>query len=139
MSDYRWYGDMFLSKLCLRSDGFADYWKERFISGLPRLFAEKVKTNIQQNFNGTIPYQSLTIGELSNYIIETGIQICTDYKLHNKIKNEKINNRREMGSLCEQCGATPLKAPSNPKNKKTFSKGISNFCYHKKKNLIKKL
>lgn len=67
---------MFLSKLCLRADESADYWKERFISGLPRLFAEKVKKNIQQNFNGTILYQSLTIGELSNYIIETGIQIC---------------------------------------------------------------
>ncbi|KAK2428017.1 hypothetical protein QL285_026560 [Trifolium repens] len=43
MSDYRWYKDMFLSKLCLRPDGAAIYWKERFISGLPRLFAEKVK------------------------------------------------------------------------------------------------
>lgn len=63
MSDYRWYRDMFLSKLCLRPDGTTDYWKERFISGLPRLFAEKVKINIKQNFNGTIPYQSLTIEE----------------------------------------------------------------------------
>lgn len=80
---------MFLSKLCLRSDGAADYWKESFISGLPILFAEKVKTNIKQNFNGIIPYRSLTVGKLSNYVIETGIQICTDYKLQNKIKNEK--------------------------------------------------
>lgn len=82
MSDYRWYRDMFLSKLCLREDGAAVYWKERFISGLPKLFAEKVKTNIRQSFNGEIPYNELTIGELSNYIIETGIQICTDYKIN---------------------------------------------------------
>lgn len=132
MSDYRWYRDMFLSKLCLRSDGAADYWKERFISGLPGLFAEKVKINIKQNFNGMIPYQSLTIGELSNYVIETGIQICTDYKLQNKIKNEKASNRREMGSFCEQYGATPLRALSNPKNKNPARKGRNNFRYHKK-------
>lgn len=132
MSDYRWYIDMFLSKLWLRSDEFADYRKERFISDLPRLFAEKVKKNIQQNFNGNIPYQFLTIGEF-NFIIEMGIQICIDYKLQNKIKNEKINNRREMGSFCKQYGATPLKTPSNPKNKKTVSKGRNNFRYHKKK------
>ncbi|CAK8537723.1 unnamed protein product [Lathyrus sativus] len=101
MSDCRWYRDMFLSKLYLRSDGVADYLKERFISGLPRLFAEKVKTNIKQNFNEIIHYQSFTVGELSNYVIETGIQICTTYKLQNKFKNEKMSNRREMGSFCE--------------------------------------
>ncbi|XP_050908253.1 uncharacterized protein LOC127121866 [Lathyrus oleraceus] len=132
MSDYRWYRDMFLSKLCLGSDGAADYWKERFISGLRRLFAEKVKINIKQNFNGTIAYQSLTIGKLYNYVIETGIQICTNCKLQNKIKNEKASNRREMGSFCEQYGATPLRAPSNPQNKKPASKGRNNFRYHKK-------
>lgn len=38
-----------------------------------------------------------------------------------------------MGSFCQQYGGTPLRAPSNPKNKKTFSKGRSNFRYHKKK------
>lgn len=85
---------MFISELYLRSDAAADYWKGRFISGLSKLFAEKVKTNIKQNFNEIIPYQSLTVGELSNYVIEIGIQICTDYKLQNMIKNEKMSNRR---------------------------------------------
>jgi hypothetical protein len=134
MSDYRWYKDMFLSKLCLRPDGAAIYWKERFISGLPRLFAEKVKSNIRQNYNGEIPFNSLTMGEISNYIVETGLQICTDYKLQNKIKNEKANNRKEMGSFCEQYGATPIRAPSNPKSKKkSFSNNKKKFSKHYKK------
>ncbi|CAK8569413.1 unnamed protein product [Lathyrus sativus] len=64
MSDYWWYRYIFLSNLCLRSDGSTNYWKERFISRLPRLFAEKVKSNIKQNFNGDIPYPALTMGEL---------------------------------------------------------------------------
>lgn len=86
MYDYRWHKDMLLSKLCLRSDGDANYWYEIFISDLPRLFAEKVKINIKQTFNGTILYQSLTIGKLSNYLIETNIQICTNYKIKLKMK-----------------------------------------------------
>ncbi|XP_050898032.1 uncharacterized protein LOC127104936 [Lathyrus oleraceus] len=89
MSDYRWYRDMFLSKLCLRSDGAADYWKERFINGLPILFVEKSK-------------------------------------------NENMSNRREMGSFCKQYGATPLRAPGNPKNKRVVIKSKKNFRYHKK-------
>lgn len=66
MYDYRWYKIMFLSKLCLRIDGVLEYWKESFIRGLSRLFAEKNKVNIKQNFNGIIPYNSLVMGELSN-------------------------------------------------------------------------
>jgi hypothetical protein len=139
MSDYRWYKDMFLSKLCLRPDGAAIYWKERFISGLPRLFAEKVKSNIRQNYNGEIPFNSLTMGEISNYIVETGLQICTNYKLQNKIKNEKANNKREMGSFCEQYGATPIRAPSNPKSKKkSLSKNKKNLSKYYKKNNYQK-
>lgn len=45
---------------------------------------------------------------------------------------KKASNRREIGSFYEQYGATPLRAPSNPKNKKPASKGRNNFHYHKK-------
>jgi hypothetical protein len=88
MSDYRWYKDMFLSKLCNRPDGGADYWKERFIAGLPRLLAEKVRMAIKAKSNGVIPYSILTFGQISSQIIETGIGICTDFKIQNKIKSE---------------------------------------------------
>jgi len=38
MSDYIWYKDnFFLSKITLREDKFAGYWKERFLVGLPKL------------------------------------------------------------------------------------------------------
>ena len=55
MYSYSWYKDMFLFKLCLRSDVVADYFKENCISGLPRLFTEKKayieneQTNGEQN------------------------------------------------------------------------------------------
>ena len=47
MSYYRWYKDTFLSKVTLREDEFAGFWKKRFIAGLPKLFAEKIRTNLQ--------------------------------------------------------------------------------------------
>ncbi|CAJ2642057.1 unnamed protein product [Trifolium pratense] len=97
MSDYRWYKDMFLSKLCNRPDGGADYWKERFIAGLPRLLAEKVRMAIKAKSNGVIPYSILTFGQISSQIIETGIGICTDFKIQNKIKSEVTQSKRELG------------------------------------------
>ncbi|GKA49629.1 hypothetical protein Tco_0742702 [Tanacetum coccineum] len=41
LSDFRWYKDVFITKVMTRPDCREAYWKERFIAGLPRLFAEK--------------------------------------------------------------------------------------------------
>ncbi|GKB06233.1 hypothetical protein Tco_0834466, partial [Tanacetum coccineum] len=43
LSDFRWYIDVFLTKVMTRPDCREAYWKERFIAGLPRLFAEKIE------------------------------------------------------------------------------------------------
>lgn len=59
---------------------------------MPKLFTENVKTNSMQHLNENIPYQFLIIEELSNYVIETGIEICTkSYKLKLKMKRLVIN------------------------------------------------
>ncbi|XP_075092250.1 protein fluG-like [Nicotiana tabacum] len=44
LTDFRWYKDMFIEKVMVREDCNKPFWKERFISGLPRLFAEKFHT-----------------------------------------------------------------------------------------------
>ncbi|KAK9998125.1 hypothetical protein SO802_017728 [Lithocarpus litseifolius] len=41
MSDYRWYQAIFLSRVMLRKDCKKPYWKEKFIDGLPPIFAHK--------------------------------------------------------------------------------------------------
>ena len=43
MTDYRWYQDVFISRVMLRKDCHKPYWKERFIDGLPPIFTHKVK------------------------------------------------------------------------------------------------
>ena len=77
---YRWYKDTFLSKVTLREDGFAKFWKERFIAGLPKLFAKKVRSNLQQYYENQ-NLERLTYGQIHNIIITTRIQVCTDFIL----------------------------------------------------------
>ena len=43
MSDYKWYQDVSISRVMLRKDCYKPYWKEKFIDGLPPIFAHKVK------------------------------------------------------------------------------------------------
>ena len=43
LTHFRWYKDVFLSKVMTRDDANADFWKEKFITGLPTFFAQKVK------------------------------------------------------------------------------------------------
>ena len=39
MSDFRWYQDVFISRVMLRKDCHKPYWKEKFIDGLLPIFA----------------------------------------------------------------------------------------------------
>ncbi|XLR39169.1 hypothetical protein S83_023829, partial [Arachis hypogaea] len=70
---------------------------------LPKLFSEKVLQKLQTQFGTQIPYNSLTFGQLHNIIVQTGIE---------KIKQESITGKRELGTFCYQYGITPEKAPS---------------------------
>uniref|UniRef100_A0A151UGR5 Retrotransposon gag domain-containing protein n=1 Tax=Cajanus cajan TaxID=3821 RepID=A0A151UGR5_CAJCA len=112
MSDYRWYKDVFMSKITLREDGFQGFWKERFIAGLPKLFSEKVKSKLETHFGRPIPYPSLTYGQIHSIVIETGIQVCNDFKLQNKLRKESTTNRKEIGNFCQQYGVESIRAPS---------------------------
>ena len=59
MSNYRWYQDLFISRVMLRKDCLKRYWKEKFIAGLPLFFTHKVKEELADK-NGTINYDDLT-------------------------------------------------------------------------------
>ncbi|CAL9025057.1 unnamed protein product [Prunus brigantina] len=55
LSHFRWYNDVFYSKVFTRQDCNADFWKEKLLSGLPILFAEKVSNRIKDKNGGVIP------------------------------------------------------------------------------------
>ncbi|KAI5344389.1 hypothetical protein L3X38_012266 [Prunus dulcis] len=67
LSDFRWYKDVFISRVMLRKDSNQAFWKEKFINGLPNLFAHKIRT-VLSNELGHIDYDSLTYGNIISTI-----------------------------------------------------------------------
>ena len=80
MPDYRWYQDVFISKVMLQKDCYKPYWKEKFIDGLPPIFAHKVKQELIGK-NDFIDYDNLTYGDISSTIKKLGINMCNDENL----------------------------------------------------------
>jgi len=50
LTDYMWCKDVFLINVLKREDGTQDFWIERFIAGLPKLFGERILNKLRQNF-----------------------------------------------------------------------------------------
>ena len=115
LSDFRWYKDMFLTHVLKRPDSNAPFWKEKFITGLPNLFSQRVMTNLQKEM-GTeyIDFTLMTYGQLFAFIKKEALAACQELKFQAKYGNK----RREMGSFCEAFGITGIRAPSTEKRNK---------------------
>ena len=62
LSNFRWYNDVFLSKVLIRPDNAETFWKEKFISGLSHYFAYKVREKLYEK--GHLDYAQTTYGEI---------------------------------------------------------------------------
>ena len=118
MFDYRWYQDVFISRVMLRKDCHKPYWKEKFIDGVPPIFAHKVKRELMGK-NDSIDYDNLTSGDILSTIKKLGINMCNDEKLYKHQLKNKRKAKYEMDNFCEQYGLPPI-APSRQKGKKTW-------------------
>ena len=78
MSDYKWYQDVFLSSVMHRKDWYKPYCKEKFIDGLPPIFAHKVKQELMGK-NDSIDYDNLTYGDILS-TIKNLVLICSMMK-----------------------------------------------------------
>ena len=78
MSKYRWYQDVFTSRVMLRKDCHKPYWKEKFIHSLPPIFAHKVKQELMGK-NDSIDYDNLTYGDIFS-ILKNLVSICVMMK-----------------------------------------------------------
>ena len=117
ISDFRWYKDVFISKVLSRNDYQQSYWKEKFIASLPYFFAQKVRLDLANNDDGTIDYPKLTYGDIISSINKTGLWLCNDLRLKNQIEKEKSYAKKELGIFCEQYGFEPLITPSRKRTK----------------------
>ncbi|KAM2636698.1 hypothetical protein EV1_021297 [Malus domestica] len=118
LSDFRWYKDVFMSRVMLRDDSNQPFWKEKFINGLPNLFAHKIR-NTLINEDGIIPYNDLTYGHIISTIQKEGMKMCIDMKISRQAQSDKAIAKYELGTFCEQYGLPPI-APSNLKKKSTI-------------------
>ena len=92
MIDYRWYQDVFISRVMLRKDCHKPYWKEKFIDSLPPIFAHKIKQALISK-NDSIDYDNLTYSDIFNAIKKFGINICDDEKL---LKHQLQNTKKKL-------------------------------------------
>ena len=106
MFDYKWYQDVFISRVMLQKDCYKPYWKEKFIDGLPPIFAHKVKQELMGK-NDCIDYDNLTYGDISSTIKKLGINMCNDEKLLKQQLKNKRKAKYEMGNFCKQYGLHP--------------------------------
>ncbi|KAK9668727.1 hypothetical protein RND81_13G081900 [Saponaria officinalis] len=54
LSDYRWYKDMFLTYVLRRPDCNEGFWMEKFVSGLPKLFSQRIFRNLKETMGSEI-------------------------------------------------------------------------------------
>ena len=141
LSDFRWYKDVFISKVLSRFDCQQSYWKEKFIAGLLYFFAQKVRLDLANNDDGTIDYPKLTYGNIISSINKTGLWLCSDLRLKNQIEKEKRYAKKELETFCEQYGFEPLIAPSRKRTKEKKNADRyknNNRRYHKGRTKEKK-
>jgi hypothetical protein len=131
MSDFRWYEDVFTSRVMLRDDSNKPFWKEKFIDGLPNLFAHKIRT-VLSNSNGIIDYDTLTYGDIISTIKQEGLKMCIEQRIAKQQYDNKRKAKYEMGNFCEQYGILSI-APSQRKYIK-HKKDKQGRIWKKKKN-----
>ncbi|CAN1153791.1 hypothetical protein LINPERPRIM_LOCUS14938 [Linum perenne] len=137
LSHFQWYRDVFFSKVFLREDCQHDFWKEKFLSGLPSLFAERIKNRIKLRHEGIIPYSQFTYGELASEVVAEGINLCNKLKLHNQAKMDKMSGEKALGDLCEQIGypsnISPYPKKRNKFREPYYSRSNKPYSYHKRR------
>ncbi|GAV91444.1 LOW QUALITY PROTEIN: MP domain-containing protein, partial [Cephalotus follicularis] len=138
LQDFRWYKDTFMTKVLTREDANQPYLKEKFITGLPSSFAEKIKNKYREKHKGVIPYEKLTYGDIVSTITKTGLEICYDIEMSKQIKKDSKTYKKELGDFCTQFGYETFK-PSPSKNlekhnidKKTYKKQIEKPEYYRR-------
>ena len=82
LSDYRWNEDVFTTRVMHRNDCNSLLWKEKFINGLPSIFAYKTRETLSNTLS-VIDYDDLAYGDISSVICREGLNMCIDMKIQN--------------------------------------------------------
>ncbi|CAL8134174.1 unnamed protein product [Prunus armeniaca] len=130
LSDFRWYKDVFVSRVMLRDDSNQPFWKEKFVNGLPNLFAHKTRTTLS-NEQGHIDWDSLTYGNIISTINQVGMRMCIDFKIGRKIQSDRKSAKYELGNFYEQYGLASI--PPSRKNKPSYPSHIRKHRHYSRR------
>ncbi|KAG5609787.1 hypothetical protein H5410_021068 [Solanum commersonii] len=128
LGEFRWYKDTYLSRVMELPKNGLEFWKAKFIDGLPSLFAERVKKTFRDP-QEIIPYNNFTYGKLIGACTQKGINLCNELKLSRQLKMDKLREKSQLGDFCTQFG---LPDASKGTNRET-SKSESHRSHHNKR------
>lgn len=114
----------------LRDDSNQAFWKEKFINGLPNLFAHKIRI-VLSNESGQINYDELTYGNIISTINQVGMKMCVDLKIGKSIQADRKNAKYELGNFCEQYGLASV--PPSRQVKRSHDKRFSKSRHYSRK------
>ncbi|KAG5615270.1 hypothetical protein H5410_015094 [Solanum commersonii] len=121
LTSFRFYKDVFLSKVMELPECNSTHWKSKFINGLLAFFVERVRKTLRGE-NHSINYEDYSYRKLISACVQ-GLSLCNEIKLNQQIKRHCISERQQLGEFCEQFALDIPKASS--KDKKHSSKNKS--------------
>ncbi|KAG5585597.1 hypothetical protein H5410_046031 [Solanum commersonii] len=128
LCEFRWYKDTYLSRVMKLSENSLEFWKAKFIDGLPPLFAERVKKTLRDP-QGIISYSNFTYGKLIGACTQEDINLCNELKLSRQLKMDKLREKSQLGDFCTQFGLPNASKGTN----REISKSESHRSHHKKR------
>ncbi|KAG5568029.1 hypothetical protein H5410_064957 [Solanum commersonii] len=100
LTSFRWYKDVFLSRVMKLPECNNSHWKSKFIDGLPALFAKRVRKALRGDAM-SINYDDYTYEKLIS-VCTKGLSLCNEIKLNQQMKRYHLNEKQQLGEFCEQ-------------------------------------
>lgn len=99
LSDFIWYKDTFLTRIYKTKQCNKSFRKEKFLSGLPKLFAEQIRFLLWLNNHDILNLYNYTYGDFIQIINRFGLKLCNDIKLKNQLKQQQISSSKELSDF----------------------------------------
>ncbi|KAI5681122.1 hypothetical protein M9H77_02349 [Catharanthus roseus] len=88
---------MFLTYVLKRPDCNAPFWKEKFVTGLPNLFSQRIINHLQKEMGlDQIDFNLITYGQLFAFIKQEALSACQELKFQAKYGNNTAKDQKEL-------------------------------------------
>ncbi|XP_068648929.1 uncharacterized protein [Aristolochia californica] len=126
LSHFRWYKDVFLAKVVQRLDTNNEYWKAKFIDGLPTLFATKVRKRLGNELKKQNLTRKKELGEFcEEFAYNTKQPLSNQRKGKSKVSYSRIRDpyshqsrRYSKGQSHKKTSHNSRRHPSRPPPKR---------------------